>query len=112
MSETSSNNKRIAKNTLLLYFRMMIIMAVNLYMSREVLRQLGVVDYGIYEVVAGVVAMFGFMNATLSSGTQRFITYAMGQKDSDKVRVTFSTAFNIHFPVDYSVNIGGLRRLT
>ena len=72
-TETSSNNKRIAKNTLLLYFRMLLTMVVSLYTSRVVLGALGVEDYGIYNVVGGVVAMFGFLNGSMSSTTQRYI---------------------------------------
>ena len=61
-NQTSDNNKRIAKNTLLLYFRMLFMMAVSLFTSRVVLNTLGVEDYGIYNVVGGIVAMFGFIN--------------------------------------------------
>ena len=62
-NQTSDNNKRIAKNTILLYFRMIFMMAVQLYTSRVVLNTLGVEDYGIYNVVGGVVAMFSFLNS-------------------------------------------------
>ena len=62
MSDTSANNKRIAKNTILLYVRMMIMMIVSLYTSRLVLQILGVEDYGIYNVVGGVVSFIGFLN--------------------------------------------------
>ena len=64
MQEISPNNKRIAKNTLLLYFRMLITMAVSLYTSRVVLNILGVEDFGIYNVVGGIVAMFGLIMPT------------------------------------------------
>ena len=70
-----SDNKKIAKNTLLLYIRMFIIMGVTLYTSRVVLDKLGVVDYGLYGVVGGIVAMLSFLNGTLMTGTSRFITY-------------------------------------
>lgn len=70
-NQTSDKNKRIAKNTLLLYFRMLFMMAISLYTSRVVLNTLGVEDYGIYNVVGGVVAMFGFINSSMSSATQR-----------------------------------------
>lgn len=69
-NQTSENNKRIAKNTLLLYFRMLLMMAVTLFTSRVVLNTLGVEDYGIYNVVGGIVAMFGFINGSMSSATQ------------------------------------------
>ena len=71
MPETSSN-KRIAKNTLMLYVRMIINMAVSLYTSRVVLEVLGVEDFGVYNVVGGVVGMLGFLNATMSGATSRF----------------------------------------
>ena len=73
-NKSSDNNKRIAKNTLLLYFRMLFIMAVSLYTSRVVLNTLGVEDYGIYNVVGGVVAMFSFLNNAMTASTQRYIT--------------------------------------
>ena len=66
----TSNNKRIAKNTLLLYFRMFFIMAITLFTSRVVLSTLGVVDFGIYNVVGGVVAMMGVLNSAMSVSTQ------------------------------------------
>jgi len=69
MQEISPNNKRIAKNTLLLYFRMLFTMAVSLYTSRVVLNILGVEDFGIYNVVGGIVAMFGFINGSMASAT-------------------------------------------
>lgn len=70
MSDTSANNKRIAKNTILLYVRMMIMMIVSLYTSRLVLQILGVEDYGIYNVVGGVVSFIGFLNGSLNTATQ------------------------------------------
>ena len=69
-TQTSDNNKRIAKNTLLLYFRMLFMMAVSLFTSRVVLNTLGVEDYGIYNVVGGIVALFGFISSSMSSATQ------------------------------------------
>lgn len=93
---TSSNNKRIAKNTLLLYVRTLFIMLVTLYTSRVVLNTLGVTDYGIYNVVGGVVAMFGFINSSMSSATQRYITFALGRGDITDLRKIFSTALQIH----------------
>ena len=72
MTNTSANNKRIAKNTLLLYFRTLFIMLVTLYTSRVVLNTLGVTDYGIYNVVGGVVMMFSVISGSLSSSISRF----------------------------------------
>ena len=77
MTEQQSNNKRIAKNTLFLYTRMILIMLVTLYTSRVILAELGVEDYGIYNVVGGVVMMFSFLNACMSSSTQRFLTFEL-----------------------------------
>lgn len=97
MSDTSANNKRIAKNTLLLYVRTLFIMLITLYTSRVILNTLGVSDYGIYNVVGGVVAMFGFINSSMSSATQRYITFALGKGDMKNLQKVFSTALQIHF---------------
>lgn len=96
MSQSSENNKRIAKNTMLLYARMLFMMAVSLFTSRVVLNTLGVEDYGIYNVVGGVVAMFGFINGSMSSATQRYITFALGKGDMRNLQKVFSTALQIH----------------
>lgn len=90
------NNKRIAKNTLLLYFRMFFIMAVSLFTSRVILNTLGVEDYGIYNVVGGIVAMFGFLNGCMSSATQRYITFALGKGDKMHLQTVFSITLQIH----------------
>lgn len=95
MSSTSSNNKRIAKNTLLLYFRMLLTMAVSLYTSRVVLQTLGVEDYGIYNVVGTFVAMFTVLSGSLSAAISRFITFELGRKDVDKLKRVFSSAVTI-----------------
>lgn len=95
MSETTSNNKRIAKNTLLLYFRTFLLMAITLYTSRVVLATLGVNDYGIYNVVGGFVAMFAVISGALSSSISRFITFELGHGDKDKLSKIFSTSVNI-----------------
>ena len=78
MSTTSENNKRIAKNTLFLYFRQLLVMAVSLYTVRIVLTELGEEDYGIYNVVGGFVAMFNILSGALSVAIVRFLTYEMG----------------------------------
>lgn len=77
---TQNNSKRIAKNTLLLYIRTFITMAISLYTSRVILEVLGINDFGIYNVVGGFVGMFALISATLTSSTQRFITYELGKK--------------------------------
>ena len=85
MPTVAENNKRIAKNTVLLYFRMLLIMLVSLYTSRIVLRALGVEDFGIYNVVGGVVAMFSILSGSLSSAISRFITFELGKNDLNKL---------------------------
>ena len=97
MSFTSENNKRIAKNTLLLYFRMLLTMAISLYTSRVVLNTLGVEDFGIFNVVGGVIAMLGFLNSSLSGASSRFITYELGKGNSGNIKKMFSTILCIHF---------------
>lgn len=96
MAQTIEDNKRIAKNTLLLYVRMLFLIAVSLYTSRVVLNTLGVTDYGIYNVVGGVVAMFSFISGSMSSATQRYITFALGKGDMENLQKVFSTALQIH----------------
>lgn len=91
-----TNNKRIAKNTLMLYIRMMFGMMVSLYTSRVVLNTLGVEDYGIYNVVGGLVAMMGILNNSMSGATSRFLTYALGKGDAEDIKITFSSALIIH----------------
>ena len=79
MSDTSANNKRIAKNTAILYVRMVILMAINLYTSRIVLEKLGVEDYGIYNAVAGFISMFALMTNSLTAAISRFLTFELGK---------------------------------
>lgn len=95
-TQTSDNNKRIAKNTLFLYFRMLFMMAVSLYTSRIILKALGVEDFGIYNVVGGFVTMFTYITGCMSTATQRFITFALGKKDYTELRKVFSMAVSIH----------------
>ena len=95
MTDTSANNKRIAKNTLLLYIRMLFLMAVSLYTSRVVLQALGVEDFGIYNVVGGVVAMFSMLSGSLSASITRFITYELGKGSTENLNRIFSTSLAI-----------------
>lgn len=99
MSTQSSNNKRIAKNTILLYFRTILILLINLYMSRVILDNLGVTDYGIYNAVGGVVAMFSVVSGALSSSISRFITYELGKGNTDRLRIIFSSSINIQLGI-------------
>jgi O-antigen/teichoic acid export membrane protein len=91
------NNKRIAKNTLLLYFRMLVTMAVSLYTSRVILQTLGVEDFGIYNVVGGVVAMFSILSGSMSAAISRFLSFELGKNNQDQLSKIFSTAVTIQF---------------
>lgn len=94
-----SNSKRIAKNTLLLYVRMLLTMGVSLYTSRIVLNILGVEDYGINSVVGGVIALFSFLKSAMSSATQRFFAFDLGKKDWGKLHKTFNASLVIHIGI-------------
>lgn len=94
--DSASNNKRIAKNTILLYVRMFVMMAVGLFTSRVILDALGASDYGIYNVVGGLVTMFSVLTGAMSVATSRFLTFALGLGDKEQLRKTFVTAVNIH----------------
>lgn len=96
MTEQRENTKRIAKNTLMLYIRMLFGMLVSLYTSRVILQALGVEDYGIYNVVGGFVAMFSMISLSLSSATSRFLTFELGRRDIEKLKKVFSTSLYIH----------------
>lgn len=90
------NYKRIAKNTMFLYIRMLLIIAVSFYTVRVVLDTLGVTDFGLYNLVASFVVIMAFLNSTLTSGTQRFLTFEIGKNDLVKLKQTFSTSMLIH----------------
>lgn len=95
MSESAVNNKRIAKNTLYLYLRMLLVMAIGLYTVRAILDILGIVDYGIYNVIGGVVTMFAFMNKTLSTSSQRYFSVALAKNDQKDLKRVFSLNLTI-----------------
>ncbi|WP_321416302.1 oligosaccharide flippase family protein [uncultured Desulfobacter sp.] len=90
------NNKRIARNTLMLYFRQILILLISLYTVRLVLDVLGVEDYGIYNVVGGVVSLFSFLGGTMASATQRFFSFALGQEDTKRLNKTFTVNLTIY----------------
>lgn len=94
MSDNQSNNKRIAKNTLTLYFRTFITMIVGLYTGRAMLQALGVDNYGINSVVGGIVAMSSLITSTMSAAISRYLTYCLGKGEKEKLKITFSTAIN------------------
>lgn len=96
MKNTQYSSKRIAKNTILLYIRMLLVMIATLYTSRIVLAELGESDYGIYTLVAGFVAMLGFFNAAMVSATQRYLAFDIGRNDIEKLRKTFNTTLVLH----------------
>ena len=94
--ETPTNNKRIAKNALMLYIRMFLTMIVGLYTSRVVLATLGVEDYGIYGVVGSITAMMAFLNSAMSAATSRFLSFELGCGNSAQLTKTFSNAIIAH----------------
>lgn len=95
MSNEKDNNRRIAKNTLILYCRMFLTMGVTLFTSRVILNVLGVEDYGIYNVVGGIVVMFSILTSSLSTAISRYLTYELGRGDRGKMAAVFSTSVNI-----------------
>ncbi|WP_226564834.1 lipopolysaccharide biosynthesis protein [bacterium 19NY03SH02] len=99
----SSNNHRILKNTLFLYFRMFLTLGVTLYTSRVVLNSLGVEDFGIYNVVGGVVTMMAFLSGAMSSATQRFLSFELGKKDTVQLHNVFKMSINIHWLIIFIV---------
>ncbi|GHU67747.1 hypothetical protein FACS189413_03090 [Bacteroidia bacterium] len=90
------NNKRIAKNTLMLYFRQILILFVSFYTVRVVLNVLGIEDYGIYNVVGGIVTFFSFLSGSMASATQRFFSFALGQNNFEKLKTTFTINWLIY----------------
>lgn len=99
MPNNLSNNRRIAKNTFFLYVRMLLVMAVMLYTSRVVLKALGVVDFGIYNAVGGVVAMLGFLSNSMSNAVQRFLSYEIGRGSTEKISEIFNASLRVHLAI-------------
>ena len=89
------DNKRIAKNTILLYVRMLLTMAVALYTSRVVLQVLGITDFGIYNVVGGIVMMLSFLNGAMTTSIQRYLTFYLGKGDIKELRIVFNISVQI-----------------
>ena len=96
MINSATNNKRIAKNTLMLYIRMLFIMVVSLYTSRVVLQALGVEDFGVFNVVGGIVTMFTFINSAMVSSTQRYLNFELATGNESKLKSVFNTSVQIH----------------
>jgi len=99
----TTNNKRIAKNTLFLYIRLFFTMGVSLYTSRVVLNVLGVNDFGVYSVVGGIVTLFSFFNSAMTSATQRFLAFDIGKNDFPQLKKTFNATLNIHIAISIVV---------
>ena len=95
-SEFSKNNKRLLKNSMMLYLRMFVNMAISLYTSRLILNALGEIDFGIYNVVGGIVVMFTFINGSMNSSTSRFLTVSLANGDINDLKKTFSFTITIH----------------
>ena len=106
MPTVSENNKRIAKNTLFLYFRQLLVMAVSLYTVRVVLAELGAEDYGIYNVVGGFVAMFSIISGSMTLAVNRFITIEIGKDNVLQATRIFSTSVIILLLFSILVCIG------
>lgn len=107
LSDANVNSKRIAKNTLMLYIRMLATMAVSLYTSRIILQVLGVEDFGVYNVVGGIITMFSFINGGMVSATQRYITFEIGSGNKEQLKKVFSTSIQIHAIISLIVVILG-----
>lgn len=101
----SENNKRIAKNTLFLYVRMLLAIIVNLYTIRVIWQVLGVDNYGIYNVVGGIVMMFSFLNGAMVASSQRFISFELGRHDEERLNKVFCISLTVHFFLAVSVLI-------
>ena len=94
--DAQSSNKTIAKNTIFLYIRMLVIMVVTLYTSRVILQALGIDDYGLYQTVGGVVGFLAFISNALAGATSRFITFALGKGNAEELKKTFATTLTSH----------------
>ena len=94
--EQSSSNKQIAKNTAFLYFRMLLVMCITIYTSRVILNALGASDYGVYNVVGGIVVMFSFLTGSMAGATSRFLTFELGKGNKEQLNATFSASLNLY----------------
>lgn len=96
MSDSTSNNKRIAKNTLYMYIRMIVVMIVSLFTTRIVFKALGIDDYGLYNVVGSIIVLFGFINKGLTTATRRYITAEIANGDKDSQQNVFNLSLCAH----------------
>ncbi len=103
MPSNSANNKRIAKNTLLLYVRMAFLMIVSLFTSRVILQALGVEDFGIFNVVGGIISMFTILSGSLTNAITRFITFELGKNNMERLKSVFATSVNIQLGISFLI---------
>ena len=103
MEKESSKNRRIAKNTIALYIRTLATMGIGLYTSRIILNALGIDDFGIYNVVGGVVAMFSIISASLSQSISRYLTFELGKENMEQLKSIFSTSINIQIIMSFII---------
>lgn len=101
------NNKRIAKNSIYLYVRVLVAMVINLYSSRLILEYLGVEDFGVYNIVGGIVALMMFLNSSMRGATSRFLTYCLGKHDDKGVKNYFSAAIIVHIAISVLIIMVG-----
>lgn len=101
------DHKRMARNTAMLYFRMFLMMCIALYTSRVVLHALGIEDYGIYNVVGGVVLLFSFINDGMTVSTLRFLTFELGRGNHERLHAVFVTSVNIHLLISLLIVLLG-----
>lgn len=103
----STNNSRIAKNVMFMYIRMFIALCLNLFTSRLLLSNLGINDYGVYNVVGGIITMFSFLNGAMTNTTSRYLTYFLGKANKSKLSEVFNLTLLIHFIIAISVVLLG-----
>ena len=108
----SNKNKRLAKNTIYLYIRMLFAVCINLYTSRLLLEYLGVEDFGVYNVVGGIVSLMMFVNTAMSGATSRFITFCLGKNDVLELKATISSAIQVHAIIALFILLIGESKLT
>ena len=108
MEEFKSSNRRIAKNTVLLYIRMIVMMVIGLYTSRVILQVLGVSDYGVYNAVGGVVAMLTVLTSSLNTAISRYLTFELGRGDAEKLKRVFSVSLNVQIMIAIVIVILGV----
>ena len=102
---TQNNTKKIAKNTAVLYVRMILTMIITLYSSRIILRALGFEDFGLYNVVGGVVALLSFLRTSLTSSTQRFLSFELGRNNIEQLKKVFSVSVSTHWIISIIILI-------